>query len=74
MDNLPVYSIELGTHFHDDVDYHSTISSKTESNKIVLITTSNRKEGLSKLEETHALREDPKNPNWSKGKKNITIG
>ena len=30
MEDLPVNSIELGTHFHDDVDDNSTLSSNSE--------------------------------------------
>ena len=37
MNNLIVGLVELLTHFHDDVDDHYTLSSKTEPNKIVVI-------------------------------------
>ena len=43
IEDLPANSIELETHTHDDVDENYTLSSKTESNRSVVITLSNRK-------------------------------
>ena len=41
MKDLPVSSIEIGTHAHDDVYAHSTLSSKTRSNISVVTAPSN---------------------------------
>ena len=38
IEDIPVNSNELETHTHDEVDENSTLSSKTESNRSVVIT------------------------------------
>ena len=53
----PVVSIELYTHIHDEVDYVSTLSSKTESNKSIFITPNERKKHQQNLKITPLLRE-----------------
>ena len=70
MGNIPVDSIELNSHTHDDVDDNSTLSIKIESNLSVAITPSSRRKGLSKPKKTTALQKHPKIPNESKVKTN----
>ena len=45
MENISVGSVELRTHFHDNVDDHSKLASKTESNKSVVKKPSKRNKG-----------------------------
>ena len=44
MEILVVYSIELESHTNDYLDFYSTLSSETKSNKSFVITLSNRKQ------------------------------
>ena len=67
MENIPVDSIQLGTNFHGDVDDCYTISSKIQSNEIVVITLSNRKRYIQTWKNT-CVAEKSKNPNWVKRK------
>ena len=60
MGNIPVDSIELNSHTHDDVDDNSTLSIKIESNLSVAITPSSRRKGLSKQKKKLRYKNTPK--------------
>ena len=68
-DNLPVDSIVPGNNFHDDVDDHSTTSSKVESDIFFVITPSSIENIDLNLKKHLHLKNTPKLQHSRKEKK-----